>query len=492
MKKVPAFFFFLAIWLAILISMLQPLSLENPPSPFVFKNYSDNFWVGKMYVNWFGQEKGNLTISRRYGVFSECKTACEKSTRCVAFFIEQVRSGSSTENCYLWDHSAVLPSFSDFGLVEQCSQTCVTYVKGQSDPLAAFSASSHYEAAWSSPLTPGNQGCTQPLFYGVHLCIIVATVICVVYWLFFTLSVPAGRLLRLLFFCCMVGAVVCGAFIASWVSNEKCCPNNGYSSSYGYQSYGMSVDFCTAAQDLLRSTATGAAICLILLGVWPVLLLPWLFVSFIVLGILVGLFALIMQVGFRKIWCYFAGAQWLFWQEHEKKQSLSGKVISSTNFILHDNNNQDEKTNSALDKGPPNTIQFDMLTNMGGESEQAKLIVSLQLQNEDLSRQLYNKGFLDAQASQKALLAEQATTASLQSEVFRLRQELAVLSLKPSASVVNSSEMPFGDSLGIVSSPFASVDSLSPLPSNPPAYSESSTYGTSSSGAGSSSKSTSY
>jgi len=215
-KKLPAFLLFLGIWLAIVINMATVLAAPVGDEFSHFENVSAGLWRGSKYVNWIPD--GRLVRSSTYPFV--CEGMCTNDTSCKAYLLMATTKYSSYDDCYL---SSSLPEAST---VKPCEFECTTYVKSTTDPTPPSSA-----FGFESPLTPVNQGCSQPLSYGLHLCIIMSTVVFVVYWFFFTLSVPSRIPFRLLFFCTMLGSLICGAFIASWVANERVCASP-YSSSY--------------------------------------------------------------------------------------------------------------------------------------------------------------------------------------------------------------------------------------------------------------------
>lgn len=429
-KKIPAFFLFLVVWLAVVINVAQPLSsaTDERYNPLVFRSLSQGLWAGKPYVNWIPEAR--RVLEDEYGVFSDCSQECDKTLACTAFLVKRTNIYSSSGDCYLWEQTTI-PSLANPDLIESCRYACTTYIKSSTNPFTRESLD--WQPSFSSPFHPGNQGATQPLYYGCILCIAMITVDCIIYWTFFTLSVPAGRLFRFIFFATMVGSLVCGAFIGSWVDHESVCPSyySYYSSSFDSTTYeGLTASVtCTPDQRLLKDAALGATVVLILMGVWPVLALPWTLFSIIVLGALVGLYSLIMQADFVKIWTYLVLAQWLVWQEDEQQKSLAedrAKKVGAPTLT----NNSNQGTNVGLHSGIVH------MTDMKGvQSELINRYQDLERENDALTRRFDES----LRAQTQALSHEREVSAKLREENAKLRAEIAALKLevKPPAAITN-------------------------------------------------------
>jgi len=277
----------------------------------------------------------------------------------------------------------------------------------------------HYTAPYTSPFALGNQGCTQPMYYGIHLSVIIPGFVCLIYWVFWTLNVPAGRFLRLLFLLAMIAAIVTGSVTSSWVSNDACCPTY-------YPSEGSAT--CTAPQLELKNALIGSSVVMILMGAWFAMFFPWVVVFFLVWGIFATAVAFILQSDYAPVWQYLAFARWLVWQKHEKDQDLALRsgAPNDTNYGAaltsvsggHGGNHEGKRDLLSCDGDSIHAVRQQL------QQEQA-VSASLREQLVHVRQGGGNDEMLLLREEQ--LRQEQGITSALRAEVAKLKQENATL-----------------------------------------------------------------
>lgn len=299
LKKVPAFLLFLAFYLAIVICMAKALSSSSTSVQVKFTDIGDGFWRGNDLDDWFP----NASLVERDVNLTYCRGRCLNNTNCKGFKIMKADSVflvAPYDNCYI-SNTTFIPA------ATKCINECNSYVRSLDDPTPnTQQAQQTATADFSSPLAPENLECSQPLSFGLYLCIIVSSVVFVVYWPFFTLPVPARTWFRSVFFATMFGSMVCGIVVASWISKEDVCTVPLLSFD----------DPRTPAQKALASAARAAAACLILMGAWPALLSLWVPVCALQMPLLM-LYAAVTNTPRDKLTDYWFTLKWLIWQDYE-------------------------------------------------------------------------------------------------------------------------------------------------------------------------------